>query len=124
MYGAKREVLLRVVCRAQKRWNSTIASAVNISGTRAEEGDATHCLPFSKMPTINGIVRNYIEIAWKGGTRKYHEVGMDRFERLGPAYKETMLGDTIVHLNDPVDIETVFRACNNKSREKCSDRSR
>lgn len=66
------------------------------------------------MPTINGIVRNYIEIAWKGGTRKYHEVGMDRFERLGPAYKETMLGDTIVHLNDPVDIETVFRACNNK----------
>ena len=107
----------RIIFQAQKRRNSAIASAVYVSRTVSKEGrgnEATQCIPFSKMPTINGLLRNYVELAWKGGTQKYQEVGMDRFERLGQAYKETIFGETIVHLNDPVDIEKVFRACNDK----------
>ena len=114
MYKVKREVFLRVVLQAQKRRNSVIASPSRTGSKEGSGNEASHCLQFSKMPAINGLVRNYLELAWKGGAQKYQEVGMDRFDRLGPAYKETIFGETIVHLNDPVDIEKVFRACNGK----------
>ena len=114
MYKVKREVFLRVLFRAQQRRNSAIASGSRTGSKEGGGNEATHCLQFSKMPAINGLVRNYLEVAWKGGTQKYQEVGMDRFDRLGPAYKETIFGETIVHLNDPFDIEKVFRSCNGK----------
>lgn len=75
----------------------------------ARDQDEGASLPFSAMPTLKGLVRNVAEIVWKGGSKNYHEIGAARFERFGPVYKESIFGELLVHLNDPVDIEKVFR---------------
>ncbi len=71
--------------------------------------------PFRSARYAQGVNNYGLDISFSGvhsslgphSVQKYHEVILERYKRYGPIYKETIAGDTIVHLLHP-DFIKVF----------------
>ena len=53
----------------------------------------------------------YLDVLFVDSSRveRYHDVILDRYRKYGKIYKETIAGETQVHLLDPDYIQTVYK---------------
>ena len=101
---------LRVFAAISSRLTSQAAEAVpNIDSETLNDGKP---LPFDRIPGPRGKLTTAVNFyRHSEGFRKFHKLTLKLFKEYGPIFKEDVTEKTpVVHIMEPEDFETVYRA--------------
>lgn len=88
------------------------AVAVNADDVRQSDQNYDNARPFSEIPGPRGLPYIGTLLEYRRGPfspETYHKALMQRYFKYGNIFKETISGETIVHLFDPDYIQTVYQ---------------
>ena len=89
------------------------SSRLLVTADAKQEVTSKESLPFDEIPGPTGKLKTPINFYREShGFRKHHKLSVKLFDEYGPIFKEMISAnnDPVVHVMEPRDFETVYRA--------------